>query len=75
VFSPLIKNVFQIIVDIVYLVANVYVLSQSHGHWLLSKCLACNKYHDFETKNKVEMASSMVNLMEDDIAMVSKFYM
>jgi hypothetical protein len=39
VFSPLIWNVFQIIVDIFFLVVSAYVFNQSHGHLLLSDAL------------------------------------
>jgi hypothetical protein len=34
-----IKHVYQIIVDILFLVVTVCVFNQSHGHWLLSSAL------------------------------------
>ncbi len=54
VFSPLIWNVFQIIVDIVFLVVNVYVLNHYHGHCLFSNVLHVVITMALKLKTKLE---------------------
>jgi hypothetical protein len=73
--SFLIWDVFQIIVDILSLIVNVCVFNQSHVHWLFSYALYARITMELKLKEEHAMASSMANLMEDDIAMVLELSM
>jgi hypothetical protein len=54
VFSPLILNVFKVIVDIFFLVVSVSVFNQSHGHWLLFDALHVAITMALKLKTKLE---------------------
>ncbi len=73
--SFLIWDVFQIIVDILSLIVYVCVFNQSHVNWLFFYALYARFTMELKLKEKHAMASSMANLMEDDIAMVLELSM
>ncbi len=53
-FSPIIWNVFEIIVDIFFMVVSAYVFNQSHGHCLFFDALHVAITMALKLKTKLE---------------------
>jgi hypothetical protein len=59
VFPPLTWHIFQIIIDVLSLVVNVYVLNQSHGHWLPFNALNVTIFMSLKLKEESRISLNL----------------
>ncbi len=63
---PLVWHISQIIVDFLYSIVNVCVLSQSRGHWLLSNALIVTITLKLKLKEEFIISLNLEDLIDDD---------
>jgi hypothetical protein len=66
VLPPLAWHIFQIIIDVLCLVVSVYVLNQSHRHWLLFDVLNATITMSFKFKEEFWISFNLEDLFYDN---------
>lgn len=66
-------HIYQIIVDYLFPIVIIYVLNQSHGHWLFMMHYILQSSMSLKLNDENEILHSFDSLMENDLNVINEF--